>query len=109
MKKNNRRKSEKGAPAGPTPQSIAREKQKAKDLRNSNWWANQLQDGVCHYCGKQFPPEELTMDHLVPLSRGGKSTKGNLVPACQPCNSDKKYYTPAEMILRDKMNQDIQF
>jgi len=36
------------------------------------------------------------MDHVVPLTRGGKSTKGNLVPACKACNSKKKYLLPIE-------------
>ena len=49
------------------------------------------------------------MDHIVPLSRGGKSTKGNLVVACEPCNSDKKYYTAAELILKNQMNTKIDF
>ena len=31
------------------------------------------------------------MDHLVPLIRGGRSTKGNLVPACKECNTKKKH------------------
>ena len=65
--------------------------------------------GVCHYCGKTFDPNELTLDHIVPVARGGKSTRGNVVPACKPCNTDKKYYTPAELILRNKMNSNIQF
>ena len=36
------------------------------------------------------------MDHLIPLVRGGKSTKGNLVAACKTCNSKKKYSLPWE-------------
>jgi 5-methylcytosine-specific restriction protein A len=36
------------------------------------------------------------MDHVVPLTRGGKSTKGNLVPACKDCNNKKKYFLPIE-------------
>jgi 5-methylcytosine-specific restriction endonuclease McrA len=36
------------------------------------------------------------MDHLVPLSRGGRSIKGNLVPACKACNAKKKYRLPWE-------------
>jgi 5-methylcytosine-specific restriction endonuclease McrA len=36
------------------------------------------------------------MDHVVPLSRGGKSKKGNIVPACKECNSKKKYLLPIE-------------
>ncbi len=36
------------------------------------------------------------MDHLVPLARGGRSTKGNLVPACKECNTKKKYWLAFE-------------
>ena len=36
------------------------------------------------------------MDHLVPLGRGGKSVKGNLVPACKDCNNKKKTMLPLE-------------
>ncbi len=36
------------------------------------------------------------MDHIVPLSRGGKSTKGNLAPACKVCNTKKKQLLPME-------------
>jgi 5-methylcytosine-specific restriction endonuclease McrA len=43
-----------------------------------------------------FPPEELTLDHLVPVIRGGKSSRGNVVPACKECNNRKKYLLPLE-------------
>jgi 5-methylcytosine-specific restriction endonuclease McrA len=36
------------------------------------------------------------MDHIVPLIRGGKSSRGNIVPACKTCNSQKKYLLPIE-------------
>jgi len=36
------------------------------------------------------------MDHVVPLTRGGKSTKRNVVPACKECNNKKKYLLPIE-------------
>jgi 5-methylcytosine-specific restriction protein A len=36
------------------------------------------------------------MDHVVPLSRGGKSKKGNIVSACKECNSKKKFLLPVE-------------
>ena len=49
------------------------------------------------------------MDHIVPIGRGGKSTRGNLVPACKSCNSNKKYYTPAEVILKEKLDKDVYF
>ncbi|MEK9628395.1 MAG: HNH endonuclease signature motif containing protein [Nitrospinota bacterium] len=85
------------------------EKAKARKLRQSQWWKKKIEAGVCHYCGGIFPGDALTMDHIVPISRGGKSTRGNLVPACKKCNSNKKYYTPAEIILREKLDQDVSF
>jgi len=36
------------------------------------------------------------MDHRVPLVRGGRSTRGNLVPACHACNAAKQYRLPTE-------------
>lgn len=84
---------------------VARERKKARELKKTAWWQALLQKGVCHYCGKKFPPEELTMDHLLPVARGGRSTRGNIVPCCKACNAEKKYLTPAEMILR-RMEQE---
>lgn len=78
---------------------MVREKKKAAELRKTNWWQQQLNTGICHYCKCKFKPEELTMDHIVPLSRNGKSTKGNIVPCCKPCNNKKKYHTPVEIIM----------
>jgi 5-methylcytosine-specific restriction endonuclease McrA len=77
-------------------QEIKREKEKARELRKSRWWAERLARRTCHYCGGMFPPEDLTMDHLVPIVRGGKSTRGNVVPACKDCNNRKKYMLPIE-------------
>ena len=79
---------------------VARERARARDLRKSDWWRAQLARGICHYCGKKFPPEELTMDHIVPVVRGGKSVRGNVVPCCKTCNNEKKYLTPAEIIMK---------
>jgi 5-methylcytosine-specific restriction endonuclease McrA len=79
-----------------TDEEIRREKQKARELRASAWWKRKRGKGVCHYCGRRFKPAELTMDHLVPLIRGGRSTRANLVPACKECNSQKKYLLPTE-------------
>lgn len=86
-----------------------KEKEKARQLRKTQWWKNRIAKGVCHHCGGTFAPADLTMDHLVPLSRGGKSTKGNVVPSCKKCNNEKKYHTPAELILRDQFDTDIPF
>ena len=80
---------------------VARETRKAAELRKSQWWKNELAKGKCHYCGGRFKPSELTMDHIVPVARGGKSTRGNVVAACLECNRKKKYLTPVEMVLRE--------
>ena len=77
-------------------QEIRRERQKGRELRASPWWKRKLAAGRCHHCGGQFLPRELTMDHLVPIIRGGKSTKGNLVPSCKKCNAERKYRLPFE-------------
>ncbi|MDE0788643.1 MAG: HNH endonuclease signature motif containing protein, partial [SAR324 cluster bacterium] len=39
---------------------------------------------------------KLTMDHVVPLARGGRSIKSNLVPCCKSCNNQKKNLLPIE-------------
>ncbi|MFO7937927.1 MAG: HNH endonuclease [Kiritimatiellia bacterium] len=80
---------------------VAREREKAKALKKSAWWRRQLDSGICHYCGKKVGADNLTLDHIVPVARGGCSSKGNVVPACRDCNQKKKYLTPAEQILSD--------
>jgi len=75
---------------------IAREKRKARELRNSPWWRRKIATGICHYCGRKFPPGELTMDHTIPLARGGTSDKINIAAACKDCNNRKKYLLPTE-------------
>ena len=79
---------------------IRKERDKARELKRTPWWKSQLHKGKCHYCGQQFPPNQLSMDHIVPLARGGKTTKGNIVPSCTGCNRNKKLEIPAEAALR---------
>jgi 5-methylcytosine-specific restriction protein A len=79
-----------------TEEQIKREKARARELRKSSWWKRKLQEGTCYYCGRKFKPSELTMDHLIPLIRGGRSVKSNLVTACKECNTKKKYLLPFE-------------
>ncbi len=81
-------------------QHMAREKRKARDIRQSRWWKNELKRGICYYCNEKFAPNQLTMDHIVPLSRGGLSNKSNIAVCCKECNNKKKYLTPAEIALR---------
>jgi 5-methylcytosine-specific restriction endonuclease McrA len=77
-------------------QEIKKEKEKARHLRQTDWWLQRANKGVCHYCNRTVGRENLTMDHIVPLSRGGKSKKGNIVPACKDCNNKKRYLLPIE-------------
>ncbi len=50
--------------------------------------------GRCQYCGKTNPP--LTIDHIIPKSRGGEDTWENLITACMKCNNRKGNRTPEE-------------
>jgi 5-methylcytosine-specific restriction protein A len=70
---------------------LRRERARARELRSSPWWKRRCAPGVCHYCGKQVGARALTLDHVVPLIRGGRSNKGNVVPACKECNTAKKH------------------
>lgn len=79
-----------------TEEDERREREKARELRQSRWWKNRIATGICHYCGMKVAPKALTLDHLVPVSRGGKSTKTNCVPACKSCNNKKKNLLPME-------------
>jgi 5-methylcytosine-specific restriction endonuclease McrA len=49
---------------------------------------------TCMYCGEK--PKKLTLDHIMPQSRGGKSTWENLVACCESCNRRKADRTPEE-------------
>ncbi|RJQ52237.1 MAG: HNH endonuclease [Nitrospiraceae bacterium] len=79
-----------------TEEEIRKEKQKARELRKTQWWKRKRAEGKCYYCGKEAPPEDLTMDHIVPIVRGGKSAKNNVVTACKECNTKKKHSLPFE-------------
>lgn len=50
----------------------------------------------CQYCGARPPREEMTIDHVVPRSRGGKTVWGNVVLACSVCNARKGNQSPRE-------------
>ena len=50
----------------------------------------------CQYCTCDFTTSELTLDHVVPRSRGGKNTWTNLVACCRKCNQAKRDRTPEE-------------
>ena len=70
----------------------AYQRERAERISTRKWSAEELAqvsvllEGECAYCGSR---EDLTLDHVVPLSRGGTHAIDNLVAACKPCNSRK--------------------
>ena len=80
----------------PDEETLKRERNKAKELKKSRWWQNLIQKTQCYYCQVVIEREQVTMDHVVPISRGGRSTPGNLVPACKRCNEQKRSLTATE-------------
>ena len=59
----------------------------------------------CMYCGDFFPAKALTLDHVLPRSRGGKSTWENLVACCMPCNKKKDNKLLSELKDMQIINQ----
>lgn len=76
--------------------ALKKERAKARTIRAGQWWKRKRSTGICHYCQHPFPPKELTMDHVIPLARGGRSEKYNLVPCCKDCNTKKRQMLPSE-------------
>lgn len=66
------------------------------DLTTKQWEAMlQAANGICSYCGTE---QRLQLDHVLPLSRGGRHTLTNVVPACADCNMVKNSKTVAEWL-----------
>ena len=78
------------------PVVLKRERARARELRATQWWKRRIADGVCYYCRRRVGHGVLSMDHIVPLGRGGRSVRGNVVPACKDCNSRKQSLLPVE-------------
>lgn len=57
---------------------------------------------VCQYCGRSFPTEVLTFDHVIPRVRGGRTKWSNVVTACAPCNLRKGHRLPKECGVHPK-------
>ena len=69
-----------------------------------------LRDGyTCQYCGAELPSRELTFDHVLPRSQGGRTSWTNIVTACRECNAQKGNRTPqqAGMKLRSTPERPI--
>lgn len=56
----------------------------------------EAQPHICFYCKKSLMESEITIDHMTPLNRGGKTEEGNLVIACEKCNHEKSDMTLEE-------------
>ena len=46
-------------------------------------------DGHCAYCGKKIEFDDMTIDHIIPLSKNGGNDLANTIPSCQLCNNQK--------------------
>jgi 5-methylcytosine-specific restriction endonuclease McrA len=64
-----------------------------KPSRKNILWRDKSQ---CQYCGVIEAPKDMTIDHVIPRSRGGGNTWSNLVTCCKKCNQKKRDRTPEE-------------
>jgi 5-methylcytosine-specific restriction endonuclease McrA len=70
-----------------------------KEVRFSRRSIFERDKSTCQYCGKKLAKSELTIDHVVPRSRGGRDSWENLVLACVQCNVRKGDRTPVEAAM----------
>lgn len=77
---------------------VKKERERARELRQSRWWQTRLDKATCYYCAKALTRAEATMDHVVPVTRGGTSTPGNVVVSCKACNAKKRDMTAVEWL-----------
>lgn len=84
---------------------MRREKERARALRQSRWWQTLIQHAACYYCNAVLAPRDVTMDHIVPISQGGMSTRGNIVASCKNCNTRKRDMTAVEWALYSERQQ----
>ena len=66
-------------------------------MRLRNWTSSAAR--TCMRVVSSVGARELTMDHVVPVARGGRSARGNVVASCKECNNRKKLMTPAEQLM----------
>ena len=58
-------------------------------VRFNRKWVFLRDNYTCQYCGDNLTVNQCTIDHVVPISKGGKTTWHNVVTACYPCNNSK--------------------
>ncbi|MCE9624669.1 MAG: HNH endonuclease [Deltaproteobacteria bacterium] len=71
-----------------------------KNVRFSRYNIYLRDRNTCQYCGKGFPRYELNLDHVIPRSRGGRTTWENVVCSCIDCNRRKGGSLPEEVGMR---------
>jgi 5-methylcytosine-specific restriction endonuclease McrA len=97
----------------PIASTVNRQSQRAKQydvpvnrFNADEWeWLLDACGHRCAYCGKET--EQLTPDHVVPLSQGGANSLSNIVPACETCNKQKGAKTPEESGMELCLNIDV--
>lgn len=64
---------------------------------------------ICHYCGQKVTEDNATLDHFVPISKGGDNSKENLFTSCLECNSIKsgKSYEEAVPALLERLKKKL--
>lgn len=67
------------------------------DLTTKQWLEIKNKSPICPACGKFVGCENLTLDHIIPLSKGGQHTKDNIQALCKPCNSSKNAKLPKQL------------
>ena len=82
-----------------------------KGLKFSKKNVARRDDYICQYCGEDLSDEKYTIDHVVPISKGGKSKWSNVVICCKSCNAQKGDRTPqqAKMFLRREPKEPYAF
>jgi len=81
----------------PVDPGVLRRERGARPGASREWLVEaEAVDGICYYCRRRVGTRALTMDHIVPLGRGGRSVRGNVVPACKDCNNRKQSSLPVE-------------
>lgn len=77
-----------------------------KKANGGNYTSEQIrqmrlaQAGICAYCGLQYNPDDLQIEHIIPVCQGGSNDISNLCLACVPCNCSKKGRTPEQWTNR---------
>jgi 5-methylcytosine-specific restriction endonuclease McrA len=82
--------------------SVTFNKLPQKEVKYSRQNVFMRDDYKCQYCGSQFPKTDLTIDHVIPRVRGGKTTWDNVVACCYKCNQIKGHKSLQQAGLRLK-------